>query len=592
MPFAASRIYAAFDTIQAVESSENAQTVLGNAERHEHLMMADKPWEPRIDNGYPNVVYLPEERMPFKLWYDCCIQVSHPSVCSSKDTKGLLYAESEDGFTWHKPELGLVDFRGSRANNIVLKGTHGLGVFIDPHERQSGRFKAFGMLQEKQTGLKVAISSAEQLQEVRIRVNSHLQLTDDWDEMGLLKGDTLMRDQLKEQILSLEDLSAMQTPVDLLWLRPAIGGLLTSEDGLRWGGKRELRLGNNRWDTHNNMFWDEKRQEYVGITRGDTSAVSASGMWRLNRTVARVSSPSWDGSFSNLKVVHAGESLADQLYAQITFPFYSAYIGLLATYDSKFASNTPEDKVRCELAWSPDTLHWFRLRDESRVDAPGELIRSDSGGNKLWDCFMANKPVVLGETMRLYYMAGDGPHFGSRNTTLAVATLRRDGFAGRAPRSARAAALIISRLLTCDGELPVVTADVAMGGSLRVAIEGVEGPIAGYTLPESVPLLRSATERRMAWSSRTGREKLPAKCRLRIELRNATLYTFGWTNKPVPFRAASMQEAPQVASLSSASALLGLSAAMLLAITFPLVKHHRNRAKWGERVVEMSNDSE
>ena len=32
----------------------------------------------------------------------------------------LCYAESDDGIHWRKPKLGICDFKGSKANNIVL----------------------------------------------------------------------------------------------------------------------------------------------------------------------------------------------------------------------------------------------------------------------------------------------------------------------------------------------------------------------------------------------------------------------------------------------------------------------------------------
>ena len=66
-------------------------------------------------------------------------------------------------------------------------------------------------------------------------------------------------------------------------------------------------------------------------------------------------------------MTHAGRSQHDQLYAQITMPYYSTYLGLLAVYDNQFGANGgADDKVRCELAWSPDTKRWFRLRDQGR----------------------------------------------------------------------------------------------------------------------------------------------------------------------------------------------------------------------------------
>ena len=88
-------------------------------------------------------------------------------------------------------------------------------------------------------------------------------------------------------------------------------------------------------------------------------------------------------------MVHAGHSLGDQLYSQITMPFYSAYIGLLATYDSHFTPHgDANDKVRCELAWSPDSFRWYRLQDESRQSHQSELIPTGAafGKSDSFDC--------------------------------------------------------------------------------------------------------------------------------------------------------------------------------------------------------------
>lgn len=57
------------------------------------------------------------------------------------------YAESSDGVAWDKPDLGLVEFLGSKNNNIVLNTNSdpNRGVFLDVHETNaSRRFKMFG----------------------------------------------------------------------------------------------------------------------------------------------------------------------------------------------------------------------------------------------------------------------------------------------------------------------------------------------------------------------------------------------------------------------------------------------------------------
>jgi len=45
-------------------------------------------------------------------------------------------------------------------------------------------------------------------------------------------------------------------------------------------------------------------------------------------------------------------------------------------------------------------------------------------------CFAAAQPVHVDGMERVYYMGGNGPHSGERNSSFALATLRADGFAG------------------------------------------------------------------------------------------------------------------------------------------------------------------
>ena len=56
-PFAGARVFAAFDTTR-VASVSNAATAFAPVHKHpDDLLVEDQPWEPRIDNGYPNVHY-------------------------------------------------------------------------------------------------------------------------------------------------------------------------------------------------------------------------------------------------------------------------------------------------------------------------------------------------------------------------------------------------------------------------------------------------------------------------------------------------------------------------------------------------------
>lgn len=57
---------------------------------------------------------------------------------------GMCYAESDDGIDWRKPELNLVEYDGSTANNIVLPAGSRIRpgqIFIDPAAPAEERYK-------------------------------------------------------------------------------------------------------------------------------------------------------------------------------------------------------------------------------------------------------------------------------------------------------------------------------------------------------------------------------------------------------------------------------------------------------------------
>ena len=205
-----------------VDSVVNAELTIGKVRKHEAnpLFEEDKPWEQRFDNLYANVIYDEQEKI-YKSWYSpFIIDVSSKDITIQQRRErdyrpparemAICYATSKDGINWVKPELGLVEFEGSKANNILWRGTprtgletgdegtwvgpHGSGIFKDLREpNPNRRYKAL----------------------------------------------------IKYGILS----------------------VAFSPDGIHWDEAIACPEADSAGDTHNNAFWAPTLGKYVGITR-------------------------------------------------------------------------------------------------------------------------------------------------------------------------------------------------------------------------------------------------------------------------------------------------------------------------------------
>ena len=121
---------------------------------------SQKLWEVRYDNSYPNVIWDSEEKI-YKLFYTLIIEDKECENTPVSERKGkvyiprddrrcaLAYAQSYDGIKWEKPNLGIVSFKGSKENNLLLSDTHGGGIFLD--ETEPDRSKRYKMVALKDT---------------------------------------------------------------------------------------------------------------------------------------------------------------------------------------------------------------------------------------------------------------------------------------------------------------------------------------------------------------------------------------------------------------------------------------------------------
>ena len=93
---------------------------------------------------YPTVVFDPQINR-FRMWYFGFGKAQREYQGNRGFAGNELYAESEDGLYWERPQLGLVEFNGSKRNNIlgvIHKSFHSKAVVMDETEEDPRkRFK-------------------------------------------------------------------------------------------------------------------------------------------------------------------------------------------------------------------------------------------------------------------------------------------------------------------------------------------------------------------------------------------------------------------------------------------------------------------
>ena len=105
------------------------------------VLRGDRPWDMGWISGAGTVI---EDGGRYRMWY-----TGLPPVKRFEDDRfRLCYAESKDGVHWEKPNLGIYEWRGSRANNILMETNieNAGGVFVDPTAPAAARYKLVAIL--------------------------------------------------------------------------------------------------------------------------------------------------------------------------------------------------------------------------------------------------------------------------------------------------------------------------------------------------------------------------------------------------------------------------------------------------------------
>ncbi|MBM3187187.1 MAG: hypothetical protein FJZ90_00505 [Chloroflexi bacterium] len=267
--------------------------VLNQASRYQRdpIMLPEYPWE---GQGIirPTVMH-DAATDSFRMWYQ-----TYNRPLPDPYRWMVCYATSSDGLHWDKPSLGLVDYEGSRENNIVYcpREFQPVGFFDNPV---------------------VVCDALDPDPERRYKMTFYLRHADP---------------QRRHAIYC-----------------------ATSPDGLRWQANTEPMLP-GLGDRHR-LIWDERIARWVLTTRPEKAiAVRLTG-FGTHRVVARTESAdlrSWSPAETIMKM--EDEDAADlEFYSMMPFNYGGQYVGLLEAY------STGSESQCMELCSSWDGIHWSRV---------------------------------------------------------------------------------------------------------------------------------------------------------------------------------------------------------------------------------------
>ena len=460
-----------------IEKLDGARLTLHRPTPREVSLERNKPWEGNV-SGYTTVF---ADGDLYRMYYRGTDTIYTQGKVTSPHREVVCYAESQDGIHWTRPELGLVEFEGSKKNNILWDGigSHNFTPFKDtnPNCPANARYKAFGSGGgAKKHGL-YAFQSADGIRWEMIR-----------EEPVITKG---------------------------------------------------------AFDSQNLGFWDTERAEYRAYVRDgregrDVRTCTSSDFVHWSEPVflsyqpSRVSELYTNGIIPYYRAPHVflgfPTRYVDHGWAPSTEQLPQLEYRRLVASSSRRSGTAVTDGM---FMASRDGHH-FRVWPESFI-RPG-LRTKDAwfyGDNyQNWGLVQTASAIPGAPDEISIYVSEAGRQIGGNR--LRRFTIRVDGFVSvEAPLSGGE---LVTKPLVFDGRDLEINFSTSAAGSIRVELQSPDGtPVEGHTLADCPEIFGDALDRLVTWTGGSDIGKLAGKpVRLRFVLADADLYSFRFRPKAKP----------------------------------------------------------
>ena len=458
------------------------------------ILRADQPWEAG-DIGWAQVI---RDEGRYRMWYQT--RPTREETTGAKGPSYLCYAESDDGFQWRKPTLGLFEFDGGKSNNILRLADKGFFVFRDPTAPPAERYRMMTRRVWHEGDDGKVLSPAE-VQQQRTHNNGI--------KAGRTKG----------------------SPLPLRHHNVVVAS--HSPDGLRWTRYPEPILADGvSHDTQNTFTRDPKRGTYVGYFRSFYCYRRAIGRSE-NKDFLRWPDTRWNH--------HA--LIEDDPNSTLYSNAYSRYPGnpdIHLMFPAIY--HQLADATDAQLMVSMDGLNWSRhtkqpiihlgrsgQRDQGGVYPVPQLLRFP--GNRKFR-------IPIRQAGTYHSQAYQRQQQGKPTDALAWAEWEEDRLAGITAREdgqfTLAPMLCGDRLLANfrtekDGWIRFELAPLPVWPPLPA--EGIEG----YRFEDMNPLSGDQAHVPVEWSGKTGLTAHNGKrLAIRVRMHKATLYSIAMATRDKP----------------------------------------------------------
>ena len=451
-----------------IDTMDGTTLELGQPKPEEVSLTFDQPWESSISAAYMTVI---KDGGTYRLYYRGGTNAENNII--KPGTEVTCYAESKDGKTWVKPKLGLVEFEGSKENNIILGPTK---------LRSSCNFTA--MLDDRP-----GVPAEERYKAVG---------SGSGREEGLIR--------------------------------------FVSPDGIHWKiYSEEIIFAGYKLDSLNVVSWLPAEQCYaiymrawsVGGTPGNPKPRDA------YRTIARSVSKDFKTWSEPVRMQFSGEEKARNLYSNATMPYFRAPHILIAMphrmISEEVVPRAELEAYKTEIRAIANSIGDVMLMssrngttyDRTFMDAfvrPG----MERGAWHARSLFASMGIVPTGDGEMSFYVS---TNYATPSHQIRRYSLRTDGFASI--HAGHAGGTMTTKPIRFSGMKLVLNYWTSAAGSIRVELLDEAGKvIPGYAAGDCQKIIGNEIKRVVAWGDKANLTELAGKpVRLRFRIMDADLYS-------------------------------------------------------------------